>query len=175
MHQWEIHHEDVLLNMFMFSLEEDAHKWYHSLPLASISSLEQFHAAFNRHCQKFYSSEFICHNCCEEYEDNDQDMVVPNKSYEDEDHEEEGDSLSELVGLVKSLSAEIEELKADHYCFFFEENAKDVSVLGVDVLGIPSHDGEVKDRIAMEVAYSSPDAPVVSYLNEEMVMYAYEE
>jgi hypothetical protein len=69
MHQWEIHHEDVLLNMFMFSLAGDARKWYHSLPPASISSLGKFHAAFNRHCQKFYSSEFICHNCCEEYED----------------------------------------------------------------------------------------------------------
>jgi hypothetical protein len=103
MHQWEIHHEDVLLKMFMFSLAGDARKWYHSLPPASISSLEQFHATFNRHCQKFYSSKFICHNCCEEYEDNDHDMVVPNKSYEDEDHEEEGDALSELVELVKSL------------------------------------------------------------------------
>jgi hypothetical protein len=33
MHQWEIHHEDVLLNMFMFSLAGDAREWYHSLPL----------------------------------------------------------------------------------------------------------------------------------------------
>jgi hypothetical protein len=39
MHQWEIHHEDVLLKMFMFSLAGDARKWYHSLPPASISSL----------------------------------------------------------------------------------------------------------------------------------------
>jgi hypothetical protein len=46
MHQWEIHHEDVLLKMFMFSLAGDARKWYHSLPPASISSLSEFHAAF---------------------------------------------------------------------------------------------------------------------------------
>jgi hypothetical protein len=69
MHQWEIHHEDVLLKMFMFSLAGDAREWYHSLPPASISSLEEFHAAFNRHCQRFYSYELICHNCCEEYKD----------------------------------------------------------------------------------------------------------
>jgi hypothetical protein len=40
MHQWEIHHEDVLMKMFMFSLDGDVHEWYRSLPLASISSLE---------------------------------------------------------------------------------------------------------------------------------------
>jgi hypothetical protein len=32
MHQWEIHHEDVLLKMFIFSLAGDARKWYHYLP-----------------------------------------------------------------------------------------------------------------------------------------------
>jgi hypothetical protein len=45
MHQWEIHHEDVLLKIFMFSLAGDAHEWYHSLPPASISSLREFHVA----------------------------------------------------------------------------------------------------------------------------------
>jgi hypothetical protein len=40
MHQWEIHHEDVLMKMFMFSLDEDAREWYRSLPPASMSSLE---------------------------------------------------------------------------------------------------------------------------------------
>ena len=40
MHEWEIHHEDVLLKMFMFSLAGDARECYHSLPPGSISSLE---------------------------------------------------------------------------------------------------------------------------------------
>ena len=40
MHQWEIHHEDVLMKMFMFSLDGDAHEWYRSFPPTSISSLE---------------------------------------------------------------------------------------------------------------------------------------
>jgi hypothetical protein len=39
MHQWEIHHEDVLLKMFMFSLAGDSRGWYHYLPPARISSL----------------------------------------------------------------------------------------------------------------------------------------
>jgi hypothetical protein len=40
MHQWEIHHEDVLMKIFMFSLDEDSHEWYLSFPPTSISSLE---------------------------------------------------------------------------------------------------------------------------------------
>jgi hypothetical protein len=90
MHQWEIHHEDVLLKMFMFSLAGDARQWYHSLPPASISSLGEFHAAFNRHCQKFYSSKLICHNCCEEYKDCVQGMTVSNESCEKDESYEEG-------------------------------------------------------------------------------------
>jgi hypothetical protein len=67
MHQWEIHHEDVLLNIFMILLVGYDRTWYHSLPPANISSLEQFHATFNRNCQNFYSFELICHSYCEEY------------------------------------------------------------------------------------------------------------
>jgi hypothetical protein len=67
--KWEIHQEDVLMKMFMFSLAGDAREWYHSLPPASISSLGEFHAAFNAHCQKFYPSELICHSCCKGYND----------------------------------------------------------------------------------------------------------
>ena len=40
MHQWEIHHEDVLMKMFLVLLAGDVHEWYHSLPPASISSME---------------------------------------------------------------------------------------------------------------------------------------
>jgi hypothetical protein len=40
--KWGIHHEDVLLKMFMFSLAGDAREWYFSLPPASISSLGNF-------------------------------------------------------------------------------------------------------------------------------------
>ena len=96
MHQWEIHHDDVLLNMFMILLVGDAHNWYHSLPPTSISSLEQFHVAFNGHCQKFCSSKFISHNYCKEYND-----YVQNIEDSDVDCEDEEDALGELVGLVK--------------------------------------------------------------------------
>jgi uncharacterized small protein (DUF1192 family) len=45
-----------------------------------------------------------------------QDMVVSNGSCEDEYCEDEGDSLGELVEQVKSLSAELEKLKAERAC-----------------------------------------------------------
>jgi hypothetical protein len=139
MRQWEIHHEDVLLKMFMFSLAGDARKWYHSLPPASISSLSEFHAAFIAYCQEFYPSELICHNCGEGYhnsvqneaisdigcEDNPDDLdqksflSPPHSSASeecygsDEDPREEEDTLSELREQVKYLSVQLERLKSE--------------------------------------------------------------
>jgi hypothetical protein len=143
--------------MFMFSLVGDAREWYHSLPPASISSLREFHAAFSRHCERFYSSDFICHNCCEEYEDNDQDMDMPN-----EDHKQEGDALSELMELAKCLSAELEELEAEHECCLFEENAEDFPALEEDVLGSSTEDDD-EDFMVVEALYSAPEVPVVTF------------
>jgi hypothetical protein len=108
----------------MFSLAGDAREWYHSLPPASISSLGEFHAAFNKNCQKFYSSKLICHNCCEEYKDYVRGMTVSNESCEDESYEdksceEEGYTSDELVKLVQALSAKMEKLEADRaYCSY---------------------------------------------------------
>jgi hypothetical protein len=39
MEELNIHHEDVLMKLFMFSLEQDARLWYKSLPHSSIPSL----------------------------------------------------------------------------------------------------------------------------------------
>jgi hypothetical protein len=42
-------HEDFIINMFTFSLEEDAREWCQYLLTASIHSLKDFHEAFNSH------------------------------------------------------------------------------------------------------------------------------
>jgi hypothetical protein len=42
MYQLGIFHEDVLMKMFMISLDGDAHQWYKSLHVACISSLRIF-------------------------------------------------------------------------------------------------------------------------------------
>jgi hypothetical protein len=59
MQQLDIQHEDIRMKFFMFSLQGYVRIWYHSLEPSSIYSLKEFHAAFNIHCQKFYSSELI--------------------------------------------------------------------------------------------------------------------
>jgi hypothetical protein len=64
MHQLDIHHEDVLMKLFMFSLGGDARLWYKSLLPSSISSLKEFHAAFHKYCKRMYSSEFLFEDCC---------------------------------------------------------------------------------------------------------------
>jgi hypothetical protein len=138
MHQWEIHHEVVLMKMFMFSLDEDSHEWYRSFPPGSISSLREFHASFNTQCQKLYSSELINHSCCEEYRDGVQDIVHSCESCENE-----GYTSEELMEMVKSFSARIEGLEANFSCFSYQENAKDILVLETDVIGILAYDEEV--------------------------------
>ena len=54
MDQLDIHHEDVLLKMFMYSLEGNARQWYRSLPISSISSIKDFHVAFYVYCKRIY-------------------------------------------------------------------------------------------------------------------------
>jgi hypothetical protein len=64
-----LQHEDVRMKMFMYSLYGDARKWYFSLPSSSISSLKDFHKAFNQRCKKFFPDEFLFDNCCNKAED----------------------------------------------------------------------------------------------------------
>ena len=61
-------HEDVRMNIFMYSLYGDARQWYFSLPPSSISSLKDFHQAFNENCKRYFLDEFIFGNCYDEYE-----------------------------------------------------------------------------------------------------------
>jgi len=67
MHHLDIFHEDVLMNMFMYSLEGDAREWYQSLPHSSISSLKQFHTVFHDHCRRYFPAECLFEHCCEEF------------------------------------------------------------------------------------------------------------
>jgi hypothetical protein len=141
MHQWEIHHEDVLLKMFMFSLAGDARKWYHSLPPASISSLSEFHAAFTAYCQRLYPPELICHNCCEGYHKSIQEKVVSDVSCgEDPDDLDQESVLSpphssasgEVMELIKSITARLDRWEAERGAEDFppfEENDLGISTM----------------------------------------------
>jgi len=169
LHQWEIHHEDVLIKMFMFSLAGDACEWYHSLPPASIYSLGEFHVAFNMHYHKLYPLELIFHSCCEGYHKRIQGIVASYVRYEDED-QDEAYALSELMDLVKSLSVELEELEAEHEGCLFEENAEDFPSLEEDVLGSSIEDDDEYFTV-VEALYYAPEALVLpsfdDYSDEE--------
>jgi hypothetical protein len=65
--QLDINHEDVLMKMFVFSLEGDAREWYRSLPPSSISSLKEFHTVFHHRCERFFAREILLEGCCEEF------------------------------------------------------------------------------------------------------------
>jgi hypothetical protein len=56
--QLGIFHEDVLMKMFMISLEGDARQWYKSLPPRSISSVQQPYFIKKKRFQKL--SSVIC-------------------------------------------------------------------------------------------------------------------
>jgi hypothetical protein len=67
-------HEDVLIKMFRFSLEEHAREWCQSLPAASIHSLKDFYVAFKQR----YSVDLLFEECCMGFEVQDvcnQEMV----------------------------------------------------------------------------------------------------
>jgi len=72
---------------------------------------------------------------------------------------------------VKSLSAKLNELKAEHECCLFEENAEDFPSLEADVLGIPTKEGSIEYFMTLEALHSSPEVYVVprfdDYLDEE--------
>jgi hypothetical protein len=64
MDELNVHHEDVLMKLFMCSLERDARLWHKSLPHSSIPSLKYFHKNFHQHCKRIYSVEILFEDCC---------------------------------------------------------------------------------------------------------------
>jgi hypothetical protein len=84
MQQLDIHHEDILMKMFMYSLEGDVRQWYRTLPASSISSLKDFHEVFFSHCKIIYPAERLFENCCEGYASYIQDSTSDSSSSDDE-------------------------------------------------------------------------------------------
>jgi hypothetical protein len=67
MHHLGLHHEDVLMKMFMYSLEGETWEWFRSLLPSSISYLKHFHVAFHYRCKKYFSVDLLFEHCCEEF------------------------------------------------------------------------------------------------------------
>jgi hypothetical protein len=81
------------------------------------------------HYQKFYSSELICHNCCEEYKDRVQDIADSYKGCKNEK-----DALDEESNLSFPCSSTSDEICV---CCLSQESAEIESVLEVDILCSP--------------------------------------
>ena len=91
-HRLQIVHEDVQIKFFGYSLEGIARDWYRSLPIASIGSLLDFHAAFHLFFKGILSAGLLYPKCYHEFNIlnkelniHDEYSVVGNTSYCDQD------------------------------------------------------------------------------------------
>jgi hypothetical protein len=90
MEELNVHHEDVLMKLFMFSLENEARLWYKSLPHSSIPSLRFFHTLFHQRCKRIYSTKILFEDCCDTSPlEEEEEKIEISRVDEDEQYEEE--------------------------------------------------------------------------------------
>ena len=124
-------HEDVLIKLFKFSLEENAREWCQSLPAVSIHSLKDFHVAFNSYYEKIYSADLIFDNCCKESAFHIQHSVsIPS------DCEDVGDSHIEDTFVIDS-----------NVPYSFDYGIKDATDLDKEVADINSVSQEIQKQM----------------------------
>jgi hypothetical protein len=124
-------HEDVLIKLFKFSLEEKAREWCQSLPAVSIHSLKDFHVAFNSYYEKIYSADLIFDNCCKESASHIQHSVsIPS------DCEDVGDSHIEDTFVIDS-----------NVPYSFDYGIKNATDLDKEVADINSVSQEIQKQL----------------------------
>jgi hypothetical protein len=124
-------HEDVQIRLFCFSLEGIAHGWYQYLPIASISSLADFHAAFHVFCKGIFRADLLYPQCCHEFqlltkELNAQEKYVAVEDtlhYDQEISDSPHDNLSNAFDNL-SNSSTVVRCHNDH--IFLSENLEDI-------------------------------------------------
>jgi hypothetical protein len=85
-HEHQIVHEDVQINLFRYSLKGESLEWCRSLPASSINSLASFHDAFNIFYKEKISAESLFENCCDVFEKHIQQKVEFSSVCKDENH-----------------------------------------------------------------------------------------
>ena len=112
-----IHHEDVLTKMFMYSLDGSARKWYINIPPSSISFLKYFHHTFNSYYKRIYPDECIFEDCCRGYALYMQSLEADFSSSEDEadgyDVKKEEDLLSSSDSVSQEEICKNSDIKID--------------------------------------------------------------
>ena len=138
-------HEDVLIKLFKFSLEEKAREWCQSLPAVSIHSLKDFHVAFNSYYEKIYSADLIFDNCCKESAFHIHHSVsIPS------DCEDVGDSHIEDTFVIDS-----------NIPYSFDYGIKDATDLDKEVADINS----VSQEIQKQMFFPPPSTLIILYLD----------
>jgi hypothetical protein len=147
----------------MYSLQGDVRIWYQFLEPSSISSLIELCVAFNLYCKRYYSSDFLFHDCCEEYEKSVQATL--SFSYDCEVKEDnlvkeisEGSVLSSCCSYV---------LDADSNDSSNHKNTVDISL---------DYEDEINDKLVKKTREdSSLFFPSFSKLKADFVCFSYEE
>jgi hypothetical protein len=88
MEELNVHHKDVLMKMFMFTLGKDARLWYKYLTHSSIPSLKCFHALFHQHCRRIYPAEILFEDCCNTCPLKEEERIEISQVDEDDQYEE---------------------------------------------------------------------------------------
>jgi hypothetical protein len=132
--QLDVYHEDVLMKMFVFSLEGDAREWYRSLPPSSISSLNEFHRVFHHRCERYFAQEILLEGCCEKFHSHTQNVYSSSGEHEilsivavQEEDQEIVHSPMKNKGVVDSLVFDEEQ-----YCHP-ETSAVDIEAPATDI------------------------------------------
>jgi len=145
MEELNVHHEDVLMKLFMFSLEKDARLCYKSLPHSSIPSLKCFHTLFHQHCKRIYSAEILFEDCCdtspleEEEEKIKFSQVDEDDQYEEElAHKDAGSCELTQEEDIRHHGQPAKEIERNDYCFI-KEIQRPSSPLTKEEKGLPLH------------------------------------
>jgi hypothetical protein len=156
MDQLDIHHEDVLMKMFMYSLEGDARGWYRSLPPSSISSLQEFHTMFHHHFKIFYPDDLLFENCCKEFEFYIQHSFSNSSGYKDE-AEKTIEHVEEESSPCKTFSSSLVLKEESIDCF----NDKDVG------------DSNIVDTFVLDPNVSSSFEAAPNFHEDQVVSFKY--
>jgi len=108
--QLNICHEYALMKMFVYSLNGDARRWYRSLSIAIISSLQEFHVAFHKYCNRCYSSDILLEGCCENFK-YDTHQRIDCASYDE--YDEPCEDRYQVVSLFSKVLEDVEEEKTE--------------------------------------------------------------
>jgi len=61
-------HEDVMIKLFIYSLEGESHDWHRSLSIVGVISLKGFHFSFHSFRKEKFSYDFLYPKCFHEYD-----------------------------------------------------------------------------------------------------------